>query len=94
MEVHDGQNENLRSLLIKRIDHAMGEAVNQATANLMIQNGPHAWVGLDSLSSRDYLNGKLIAKSWLAAFKNLHQFNRRQISAKTSSPVTGLTTPV
>jgi|GEM_PF-3414615 len=106
MEVHDGQNENIRSLLVNRVDHAIGEAVNQATANLMVQNGLHAWVGLDSLNCREYLNCKLIAKTWLVAFivaygaiqlslgvrmeENLHQSNRRQISAKTSSPATGL----
>jgi len=91
MEVHDGQNQKLRFLLINRVDHAIGEAVNQATTHLIIQNGPYAWVRLDSLNCRDYLNGKLIAKAWLAAFivaygaiqfslgvrmeENLHQFN-------------------
>jgi hypothetical protein len=63
MEVHDGQNKKLRFLLINRVDHATGEAVDQATSDLIIQNGPHAWVGLNSLNCRDYLNGTLIAKA-------------------------------
>ena len=66
MEVHDGQNENIRSLLVNRVDHAIGKAVNQATTDLIIHKWPHAWVGLDSLNCCEYLNGKLIAKAWLA----------------------------
>jgi hypothetical protein len=94
MEVHDGQNENPLSLLVNRVDHSIGKVVNQATAVLMVRNGSHTWVRLDSLNCCDYLNGTLIAKTWLAAFKNLHQFNQRRISAKTSSLATGLTVPV
>jgi hypothetical protein len=63
MEVHDGQNKKLRFLLVNRVDHAIGEAVNQATTDLIIQNGPYDWVGLDSLNCCDYLNGTLIAKA-------------------------------
>jgi len=110
MEVHDGQNQKPRFLLINRVDHAIGEAVNKATTDLIIQNRPHAWVGLDLLNCCEYLNGELIAKAWLAAFivaygaiqlslgvrmkENVHQSNRRQISAKMSSPATGVTVPV
>jgi hypothetical protein len=50
-------------LLINRVDHAMGEAVDQATSDLMVHNEPHAWVGLDLLDCRDYLNGTLIANA-------------------------------
>ena len=67
MEMHNGQNQDCRSLLINEIDHSIGEAVNKDAPNLMIQNGPQEWVGSDSLNGRKYFERELIAKSWFVA---------------------------
>ena len=71
-------------------------------AYLIIQNRPHAWIGLDSLHCREVLNRELVAKAWLVCLvdigalnklrlsvsveENLYQSNRRLISAKTTLP--------